>query len=116
MASGPCLRRGRVVRRYMPTHINDERLYVKLSSSIHVSMYSEPFREGSAVNTGVPHPTGPIHRKLGLDHARTVRRSGAPGGVGGTQTPRPSAHASTSTSDRCGHVTTVNWGGTPLCP
>src|SRR5215831_4493874 len=65
MASGPCLRRCRVVRRYMPTNIKSHRLYVKLCSAIHVSMYYEPCREVSAVNTGVPCPKVPIHRKLG---------------------------------------------------
>src|SRR5687768_9395895 len=77
MASGPCLRRYRVVRRYMPTHIKCERLYVKLSSSIHVSMYLRPFREVSAVNTGVPRPKVPIHRKLGPDGSRRHNRQQA---------------------------------------
>src|SRR5262249_44342040 len=70
MASGPCLRRCRVVRRYMPTNIKSHRLYVKLCSAIHVSMYYEPCREVSAVNTGVPCPKVPIHRKLGPEHLR----------------------------------------------
>src|SRR5262249_32473733 len=69
MASGPCLRRCRVVRRYMPTNIKSHRLYVKLCSAIHVSMYYEPCREVSAVNTGVPCPKVPIHRKLGSEKA-----------------------------------------------
>src|SRR5882724_2879944 len=64
MASGPCLRRCRVVRRYMPRNIQCHRCPVKLYTSIHVSMYLEPFREVSAVNTGVPCPKIPIHRKL----------------------------------------------------
>ena len=67
MASGPCLRRCRVVRRYMPTNIERHRRYVKTYSSIHVSMCFEPFREVSAVNTGVPCPKVPMHRKLGTD-------------------------------------------------
>src|SRR6266480_7286248 len=64
MASGPCLRRCRVVRRYMPTNIKCHRLYVKLSSSIHVSMYFEPFQRVNAANTGFPCPKVPIRRKL----------------------------------------------------
>src|SRR4030095_824042 len=65
MAAGPCWRRGRVVRRYMPMRIQHHRLYVKAYSSMHVSMYCELFRKGNAVNTGVPGPKVPIHRKLG---------------------------------------------------
>src|ERR687896_2504676 len=67
MASEPCLRRCRVVRRYMPTKRKCHRLYVKLYASIHVSMYFELFREVSAVNTRIPCPKVPIHRKLGSD-------------------------------------------------
>src|SRR5262249_27019552 len=74
MASGPCLRRCRVVRRYMPTNIKSHRLYVKLCSAIHVSMYYEPCREVSAVNTGVPCPKVPIHRKLGSRRKRAKFR------------------------------------------
>src|SRR5262249_42201254 len=69
MTSGPCLRRCRVVRRYMPMRLQYHRLYVKPFSSIRVSMYFEPFREGNAVNTGVPCPKVPIHRKLGYVNA-----------------------------------------------
>src|SRR5262249_20463479 len=50
-------------------NIKSHRLYVKLCSAIHVSMYYEPCREVSAVNTGVPCPKVPIHRKLGHDDA-----------------------------------------------
>jgi hypothetical protein len=68
MASGPGLRRWRVVRRYMPISLQSYGLYVKLHSSMHVSMYCAPCREGNAVNTGVPCPKVPIHRKLGHYH------------------------------------------------
>src|SRR4029434_1850644 len=72
MAAGPCWRRGRVVRRYMPMRIQHHRLYVKAYSSMHVSMYFELFRKGNAVNTGVPCPKVPIHRKLGLEKPAPV--------------------------------------------
>src|SRR5262245_8221975 len=64
MASGPCLRRCRVVRRYMPIRLQFYRLDVKAYPSIHVSMYFESFWEGNAVNTGVPCLKVPMHRKL----------------------------------------------------
>src|SRR5215510_9469522 len=64
MTSGPCLRRCRVVRRYMPRNIKCYRLHVKLSSSIHVSMDFEPFPGINAANTGFPCPKVPIRRKL----------------------------------------------------
>src|SRR5262245_16075916 len=64
MASGPCLRRCRVVRRYMPIRLQFYRLDVKSYPSIHVSMYFESFWEGNAVNTGVPCLKVPMHRKL----------------------------------------------------
>src|SRR5919198_189302 len=69
MASGPCLRRCRVVRRYMPMRIQHHRPYVKPYASIHVSMSFEPLRKGNTVNTGVPCPKVPIHRKLGFNGA-----------------------------------------------
>src|SRR5215831_17759794 len=69
MASGPCLRRCRVVRRYMPIRLQFYRLDVKSYPSIHVSMYFESFWEGNAVNTGVPCLKVPMHRKLRL-HGR----------------------------------------------
>ena len=65
MASGPCLRRCRVVRRYMPIKLLDYRVGVKPEYSIHVPMYFESFREGNTVNTGGLCPQVPIHRKLG---------------------------------------------------
>src|SRR5215831_9553717 len=64
MASGPCLRRCRVVRRYMPIRLQFYRLDVKSYPSMHVSMYFESFWEGNAVNTGVPCLKVPMHRKL----------------------------------------------------
>src|SRR5262249_51500447 len=67
MASGPCLRRCRVVRRYMPIRLPFYRLDVKSYPSIHVSMYFESFWEGNAVNTGVPCLKVPMHRKLRPD-------------------------------------------------
>src|SRR2546423_1094899 len=73
MTSGPCLRRCRVVRRYMPTNIKCHRLYVKLSSSIHVSMYFEPFQRVNAANTGFPCPKVPIRRKLRYQFAPRYR-------------------------------------------
>src|SRR5215813_8688651 len=66
MASGPCVRRCRVVRRYMPIRLQFYRLDVKAYPSIHVSMYCESFWEGNAVNTGVPCLKVPMHRKLRL--------------------------------------------------
>src|SRR5215510_1284165 len=68
MASGPCLRRCRVVRRYMPIRLQFYRLDVKAYPSIHVSMYCESFWEGNAVNTGVPCLKVPMHRKLRSAH------------------------------------------------
>src|SRR5215470_4826772 len=65
MASGPCLRRCLVVRRYMPIKLQFYRLDVKAYPLIHVSMCFEPFWEGNAVNTGVPCLKVPMHRKLG---------------------------------------------------
>src|SRR5215831_16091095 len=67
MASGPCLRRCRVVRRYMPIRLPFYRLDVKSYPSMHVSMYFESFWEGNAVNTGVPCLKVPMHRKLRLE-------------------------------------------------
>src|SRR5687768_8541600 len=67
MASGPCLRRCRVVRRYIPIRLQFYRLAVKLYHSSHVPMYFEPFWERNAVNTGVPCPKVPMHRKLGVE-------------------------------------------------
>jgi hypothetical protein len=37
-------------------------------------MYCEPFREVSAVNTGVPYPKVSIHRKLGFEHRQEPPR------------------------------------------
>src|SRR5215831_16446195 len=71
MASGPCLRRCRVVRRYIPIKVQFYRLSVKQYHFIHVSMYFEPLWEGNAVNTGVPCPKVPMHRKLGFDYDTT---------------------------------------------
>src|SRR5215471_1793310 len=68
MASGPCLRRCRVVRRYMPIKLLDYRFGVKPEYSIHVPMYFESFREGNTVNTGGLCPQMPIHRKLGVNN------------------------------------------------
>src|SRR5215510_9867982 len=65
MASGPCLRRCRVVRRYMPTNIEGPSLDVKLYTSIHVSMDFGRFQGENVANTGFPCPKVPIHRKLG---------------------------------------------------
>src|SRR5678816_829600 len=67
MASGPCLRRCRVVRRYIPIRLPLYGLAVKLYHSNHVPMYFEPLWERNAVNTGVPCPKVPMHRKLGFD-------------------------------------------------
>src|SRR5262245_41028038 len=68
MASGPCLRRCRVVRRYMPRILQFYRLNVKTYHSIHVSMYFDHFWAENAVNTGVPCLKVPMHRKLGSGH------------------------------------------------
>ena len=35
-------------------------------------MYLAPLQEVNAVNTGVPRPTVPIHRKLGIEHVLSV--------------------------------------------
>src|SRR5215468_8082711 len=74
MASGPCLRRCRVVRRYMPIRLQFYRLDVKSYPSIHVSMYFESFWEGNAVNTGVPCLKVPMHRKLRYTGPHPKRR------------------------------------------
>src|SRR5215831_10863490 len=85
MASGPCLRRCRVVRRYIPIRLQFYRLNVKRYHSIHVSMYFEPLWEGNTVNTGVPCPKVPMHRKLGLDDAGTAVVSCAAASLGPTE-------------------------------
>src|SRR4030095_6985971 len=69
MASGPCLRRCRVVRRYMPRKIACSSLYVKGYFPIHVSMYFGSFQQLSFVNTGFPPSKVPIRRKLGPGRA-----------------------------------------------
>src|SRR4030095_5966693 len=51
MASGPCLRRCRVVRKYMPTNIRAHPQVVNHSFTNHVSMYFEPFQPAGLVNT-----------------------------------------------------------------
>src|SRR5215471_5432484 len=76
MASGPCLRRCRVVRRYMPIRVWFYRLDVKSYPSMHMSMSFAPFWEGNAVNTGVPCPKVPMHRKLGLYEGQALRVTG----------------------------------------
>src|SRR5215475_13798415 len=67
MASGPCVRRCRVVRRYIPIRLQLCGLAVRLYHSMHVPMYDEPFWEGNAVTTGVPCPKVTMHRKLGSE-------------------------------------------------
>jgi len=78
MASGPCLRRCRVVRRYMPTKKKRHRDNIKSYALMQVSMDLEPFLEGNALNTRLSRPKVPIHRKLG------------PGGV--VPAPAPERH------------------------
>src|SRR5215510_15891616 len=74
MASGPCLRRCRVVRRYIPIKVQFYRLSVKQYHFIHVSMSFEPLWEGNTVNTGVPCPKVPMHRKLGSNDHKPKHR------------------------------------------
>src|SRR5262245_43868004 len=57
MASGPCVRRCRVVRKYIPTNIETHPHFVNYSFTNHVSMYFEPFQSLGPVNTAVP-PSG----------------------------------------------------------